>query len=80
MTRSTHRLSTRQKSMVLLPLALASGVWTASLVTASATASGDDGKPGALPDGTKVPTRCDRGSGECAGARCDRSRGPRGLC
>jgi hypothetical protein len=55
MTRSTHRLSTRQKSMVLLPLALVSGVWTASLVTASATASGA-GSDGALPDGTKVPT------------------------
>jgi membrane-bound lytic murein transglycosylase B len=55
MTRSTHRLTTRQKSMVLLPLALASGVWTASLVSASATATSADGN-GSLPDGTKVPT------------------------
>ena len=55
MTRSTHRLSTRQKSMVLLPLALLSGVWTASLVSSSATAS-DPGRTSALPDGTKVPS------------------------
>ncbi len=55
MTRSTHRLSTRQKSMVLLPLALASGVWTASLVTASATATSAETR-GALPDGTQVPS------------------------
>ncbi len=55
MTRSTHRLSTRQKSMVLLPLALLSGVWTASLVTSSATAS-DAASKSALPDGTKVPS------------------------
>ena len=54
MTRSTHRLSTRQKSMVLLPLALASGVWTASLVSSSATAT--NASSGSLPDGTKVPT------------------------
>ena len=55
MTRSTHRLSTRQKSMVLLPLALLSGVWTASLVSSSATASDADGAS-SLPDGTKVPS------------------------
>ena len=55
MTRSTHRLSTRQKSMVLLPLALLSGVWTASLVSSSATASDPDGTS-SLPDGTKVPS------------------------
>src|SRR3954451_14128896 len=55
MTRPTHRLSARQKSMVLLPLALLSGVWTASLVTASATAS-TTGDKSALPDGTKGPT------------------------
>ena len=55
MTRSTHRLSTRQKSMVLLPLALLSGVWTASLVSSSATATDADGTS-SLPDGTKVPS------------------------
>ena len=55
MTRSTHRMSTRLKSMLLLPTALLSGVWTASLVSTSATAS-DPGDPGALPDGTKVPS------------------------
>src|SRR5690242_8386362 len=52
----THRLSTRQKSMVLLPLALLSGAWTASLLTSSATAS-DGSRNGALPDGTKVPAK-----------------------
>ena len=52
----THRLSARQKSMVLLPLALLSGAWTASLVSSSAAASSADSKHSALPDGTKVPT------------------------
>ena len=39
----------------LVPLALLSGVWTASLVSSSATASDHD-TASALPDGTKVPT------------------------
>jgi membrane-bound lytic murein transglycosylase B len=51
----THRLTKRHKSMVLLPLALLSGVWTASLVSASATASSTGTRNSALPDGTKVP-------------------------
>src|SRR3978361_135744 len=52
----THRLTNRHKSMVLLPLALLSGAWTASLVSASATASSTGTRNSALPDGTKVPT------------------------
>ena len=49
----TRPLSRRSKALVLVPMALLSGVWTASLVTASATANNDSG--GALPDGTTVP-------------------------
>src|SRR6201747_1309477 len=51
----THRLTKRHKSMVLLPLALLSGAWTASLVSASAAASSTGTRNSALPDGTKVP-------------------------
>ena len=51
---STRPLSRRSKAITLVPLALLSGVWTASLVSASATASENgDGK---LPDGTSVPS------------------------
>src|SRR6476660_8278228 len=53
----THRLSARQKSMVLLPLALLSGAWTASLVSSSAAASSADAQHSSLPDGTKVPAK-----------------------
>ena len=49
-------LSRRSKAIALVPLALMSGVWTASLVSASATASGTGDANGELPDGTKVPT------------------------
>ena len=49
----TRPLSRRSKVLTLVPLALLSGVWTASLVNTSATASDDNG--GALPDGTTVP-------------------------
>ncbi len=52
---STKPLSRRSKAIALVPLALVSGVWTASLVTASATASNVSSKVGTLPDGTKVP-------------------------
>jgi uncharacterized membrane protein YgcG len=46
-----------QKATALVPLALLSGAWTASL-TASGTASAAPGHhDGALPDGTRVPTR-----------------------
>ena len=49
-------LSRRSKAVALVPLALLSGVWTASLVSASATASGTGDSNGSLPDGTKVPS------------------------
>src|SRR3954470_23671013 len=52
----TKAMSRRSKAITLVPLALLSGVWTASLVSASATASGTDDGANALPDGTKVPT------------------------
>src|SRR3954447_8666235 len=52
---SSTSLSRRSKAIALVPLALASGVWTASLVSASATASSTDDGNSALPDGTKVP-------------------------
>ncbi len=51
---SSKPLSRRSKAVALLPVALLSGVWTASLVTASATATSGSGG-GALPDGTTVP-------------------------
>jgi membrane-bound lytic murein transglycosylase B len=51
---SSHkRLTTFQKATALVPLALLSGAWTASLtVTNTASAEGQDGT---LPDGTSVP-------------------------
>ena len=52
---STKPLSRRSKAIALVPLALVSGVWTASLVTSSATASNVSDEVGSLPDGTKVP-------------------------
>src|ERR1700712_2878770 len=55
-SRPTRTLSRRSKAVALVPLALMSGVWTASLVNASATASGTGDANSALPDGTKVPT------------------------
>ena len=51
---TTKPLSRRSKAITLVPLALLSGVWTASLMSASATANEDTGS--ALPDGTSVPT------------------------
>ncbi len=51
---TSRPLSRRSKALTLVPLALLSGVWTASLVNSSATAS-DDSKASALPDGTTVP-------------------------
>ncbi len=53
---SSRQLSRRSKAVALVPLALLSGVWTASLVSASATASDTKDGNAALPDGTKVPT------------------------
>ena len=63
---TTRPLSRRSKAIALVPLALLSGVWTASLVSSSATASDADSTTATLPDGTKVPERGDRGSGERA--------------
>jgi membrane-bound lytic murein transglycosylase B len=51
---TTKPLSRRSKAMTLVPLALLSGVWTASLVSSSATANSAAGMT-ALPDGTTVP-------------------------
>src|SRR4051794_4919392 len=47
------RLKPWQKATALVPLALLSGAWTASL-TVTGTASADS-RPGRLPDGTTVP-------------------------
>ena len=52
---TTRTLSRRTKAITLVPLALMSGVWTASLVTSSATATNASATPGKLPDGTAVP-------------------------
>ena len=51
---TTRPLSRRSKAITLVPLALLSGVWTASLVNSSATAS-DNAAASSLPDGTTVP-------------------------
>ncbi len=51
---TSRPLSRRSKAITLVPLALMSGVWTASLVSSSATAT--NASSGSLPDGTKVPT------------------------
>ncbi len=50
---NSRQLSRRSKAIALVPLALASGVWTASLVNPTANASSSTNS--ALPDGTKVP-------------------------
>jgi hypothetical protein len=51
---STKPLSRRSKAITLVPLALLSGVWTASLVSSSATAN-SSASTSELPDGTSVP-------------------------
>ena len=50
----SHGLTTWQKATALVPLALLSGAWTATLVvpTTATAATGDDAK---LPDGTSLP-------------------------
>ena len=53
---TSRPLTRRSKAVALVPLALLSGVWTASLVSTSANASNASDKVGALPDGTSVPT------------------------
>ncbi|MQW74472.1 hypothetical protein GHK92_01140 [Nocardioides sp. dk4132] len=59
---SATRLSRVQKATALVPLALLSAAWTASLAGAGAGAtlassSSDPGSPARLPDGTSVPGR-----------------------
>ena len=53
---TSRPLTRRSKAVALVPLALLSGVWTASLVSTSADASSASDKVGSLPDGTSVPT------------------------
>ena len=53
---TSRPLTRRSKAVALVPLALLSGVWTASLVSSSADASSASDKVGTLPDGTSVPT------------------------
>jgi hypothetical protein len=50
-----RQISRRSKALTLVPLALASGAYTVSLVSYSATASSDHDKP--LPDSTTVPDK-----------------------
>ena len=50
----SHRLMTWQRATALVPLALLSGAWTASLAaTSTASASTDGGAR--LPDGSSLP-------------------------
>jgi membrane-bound lytic murein transglycosylase B len=50
-------LSRRSKALAIVPVAILSGLWTANLVTTSATAAGTAGHHrDVLPDGTRVPT------------------------
>src|SRR4051812_31204345 len=49
------RMTTWQKATALVPLALLSGAWTASLAVSSATAA-DSSDTQTLPDGTTMPT------------------------
>ena len=49
----SKRSTTWQKATALVPLALLSGAWTASLAVSNATATGD--APTTLPDGSSVP-------------------------
>jgi membrane-bound lytic murein transglycosylase B len=52
---TSKRMTTWQKATALVPLALLSGAWTASLAVSSATAA-DEGETRELPDGTTVPS------------------------
>ncbi|MCW2867889.1 MAG: Transglycosylase protein [Marmoricola sp.] len=54
---STTSLSRKAKAGALVPLALLSGVYTASLLSTSATAVNTSATPRNLPDGTTVPTK-----------------------
>src|SRR3954454_14054029 len=52
---TNKRMTTWQKATALVPLAVLSGAWTASLAVTSASAAGDQG--GQLPDGSHVPSQ-----------------------
>ncbi|GAB3661050.1 hypothetical protein GCM10027596_20660 [Nocardioides korecus] len=54
---STTSLSRKAKAGALVPLAVLSGVYTASLLSTSATAVNTSATPRNLPDGTTVPTK-----------------------
>jgi len=51
-----HRMTRWQKASALVPLALLSGAWTASLAVSSATADDSEASP-RLPDGSTVPSK-----------------------
>jgi hypothetical protein len=51
----SNRMTKWQKASALIPLALLSGAWTASLAVTSATAE-DESSSGRLPDGSTVPS------------------------
>ena len=51
---TTKRMTAWQKATALVPLAILSGAWTASLAVSSATAA--DSEAAKLPDGSTVPT------------------------
>ena len=52
----SNRMTKWQKASALIPLALLSGAWTASLAVSSATAEEETGADGKLPDGSTVPS------------------------
>ena len=52
----SNRMTTWQKASALIPLALLSGAWTASLAVTSATAEDDSSSSSRLPDGSTVPS------------------------
>jgi membrane-bound lytic murein transglycosylase B len=54
----SNRMTTWQKASALIPLALLSGAWTASLAVTSATATAEDeAASGKLPDGSSIPSK-----------------------
>jgi membrane-bound lytic murein transglycosylase B len=52
----TNRMTKWQKASALIPLALLSGAWTASLAVSSATATAEEEPAGKLPDGSTIPS------------------------
>lgn len=50
-------MSRRNKAIAIVPVALLSGIWTASLVTASTSANAANEGDRALPDGAAVPSK-----------------------